>query len=125
MSWVIHIFAPVLIALAVLIAQLSHGASLGFSEATSQFGANYLMFSSPHWVWAAVAGYFAATRRVVLGGFFGAHLLLVAVTTMVFRSSAPEAANGWLLYFIGSPIAVAVGALIGGWFANRASNHAA
>lgn len=126
MSWVAHLLAPVLVAVVVLIAQSApDSACRGITQALSQLGDSYLMFSAPLWLWAAIAAYFTASRRVTFGGFSGAHLLLVAVAAIVLRSAAPEAANGWLLYFVGSPVAITLGAIAGGLLEKRASKRAA
>lgn len=116
MPWVAHLLVPLLIAL--FVAFTTGGSS------SSNFWSSYFMFSWPHWVWAAIAAYFGVSRLGALGGFTGANVLLVAASGFVLRSSAPEAANGWLLYFIGAPAVITLGALIGGWVGSRVSPKA-
>ena len=85
-------------------------------------GSNYLMFALPHWVWTITALQLGISKAKIHGSLFGAHALLIAVSFIVLRSNVPEAANGWLLFWLGSPITIAVGALIGGQFARHRSH---
>ena len=115
MHWLLHFSVPALVALLeVAVTASAPGRAEGVAAALSRFGESYLLFSTPYWLWSVAAAYFGASRRVFVGGCSGAHALLVAVTLLVFRATAPEAANGWLLYFIGSPVAIGFGAFVGG-----------
>lgn len=74
---------------------------------------SYLSFALPHLAWAAISLCFRTAKSFTTGGFIGAHLLLGAVGILVATSSAPEAANGWFIYFLGSPLSIAVGSIVG------------
>ncbi len=125
MAWLLHFSVPALAAFLVVVLSGSAGGWVeGVVPALSHFGENYLFFSAPYLAWWAVANYFGASRRAIFGGYSGAHALLAAVAILVFRSPAPEAANGWLLYLIGSPVAIAIGASLGAWFEHRTPNRA-
>jgi hypothetical protein len=89
----------------------------GLFGAVEDFALSYLAFSIPHWIWLAVSGYFSASETSTARGLFGLNALLVCVTLLVVLSSSHEAANGWLLYFLGAPIAIALG-LVAGSFAS-------
>ena len=115
MAWVLHLSFPLLAALiAVFFGDWS----------ASNLWVTYLMFSAPYWLWFLLSGYLGVSRLCAFGGFFGAHFLLLAVALLVFTSGSPEAANGWLLFLLGSPVVLTVGALIGGWASSRASRAA-
>ena len=74
-----------------------------------------MMFSLPHWIWAAVSAYFDTSKSPAVGGFTGLHLLLIVITFLVFNFPAPESANGWFIYYLGAPIVITVGALLGNY----------
>lgn len=84
-----------------------------FDRAIEHFAYLYMALASPHWIWAAISGYFEASKGATVGGFCMAHLLLLCVWLLVSLSSVPEAVNGWFLYFLGAPIAITIGALAG------------
>lgn len=118
MTWIAQLLAPMLMVVAVAIIS---GTS---ADLLSWVGSTYLMFALPQLTWAATAFQLGLSHTKIHGGFFGAHVLLVAVSFVVLRSSSPEAANGWLLFWLGSPVAIALGALLGGWVSRRASRAA-
>ena len=115
MLWLAQLLAPMLMVLAVA---LTSDVS---TDLSSWMGSNYLMFALPQLVWGFTALQLGLSKAKTHGGFFGAHILLIAISVVVFRSSAPEAANGWLLFWFGSPAAIALGMFIGGWVDRRAS----
>jgi hypothetical protein len=86
-----------------------------------------MLFALPHWIWASATSYFNSSDGATIGGFIGAHVLLVGVGILVALSNSPEAANGWFLYYFGSPITIAVGALAGRkvyqWRPNNGLTH--
>lgn len=90
----------------------------GLQNALEHFALSYLSFSAPHWIWLAISGYFEASEGSSIGGLFGLNVLLACVTLLVFLSTSHEAVNGWLLYFLGAPIAIALGVFVGGYFAS-------
>jgi hypothetical protein len=107
--------------LLVLVIALTSGES---NDSLAWAWSNYLMFALPQWVWATAVLQLGVSKAKAHGGFLGAHILLIAVSFFVLRSNVPEAANGWLLYWFGAPVAVAFGAFIGGWVGRRASRAA-
>lgn len=112
MYYLAHLAFPALVALVMVVAG---GVEVSFSwleRALESFGSMYLLFTLPHLVWASATSYFAASKATAIGGFIGAHLVLVGVAVLVTTSSSREAANGWFLYLFGSPIAVFLGAVI-------------
>lgn len=118
MLWLAQLSVPMLVVLAIA---LVSGVT---TNLPSWVSSNYVMLSLPQLVWAATALQLGLSKARAHGGFFGAHILLIAVSVAVLRSSAPEAENGWLLFWLGSPVAIALGALIGGRFSRRASRAA-
>lgn len=117
MYYLVHLTLP---AIAVLIMVISgNHIEWNLSEldrAIEHFSYLYMALASPLWIWAAISGYFEASKGVTVGGFVGEHLLMLCVWLLVSLSSAPEAPNGWFLYFLGSPIAITIGALAGKHF---------
>jgi len=110
MYYIVHLSIPVLYTfLYVCLSQ----SSKPLAEMLSSVLVAYFMFSSPHWVWAAASAYFEASKPVVIGAFIALHVLWLVVCLIVTASVAPEAASGWLLYLLGSPIAITFGAYIG------------
>lgn len=114
MYYLVHLAVPSLVVLAVvLVAPPPEPTLSGLQKALENFALSYMMFSAPHWIWAAVTAYFDMSKGGSIGGFVGLHALLGGVTLLVFASTSSEAANGWILYFIGAPIAILVGVTVG------------
>ena len=72
---------------------------------------SYAIFSAPLWIWSAIASVLHTSDKTLLGGLAGANALLVFAGAIVLQSQAPEAANGWFVYLLGSPVAIALGAV--------------
>jgi hypothetical protein len=75
---------------------------------------SYGVLSAPLWIWSAIASVIHASNRALIGGLVGANSLLVFAGALVLTSTANEAANGWFVYLLGSPVAIALGV----WFAH-------
>lgn len=104
--------AFVILVMAVIGTQFELSASWG-AQVTDQFADLYMMFAVPYWIWAAISSYLEASMEATVGGFIGLHLLLFSVWFLVAQSTETAAANGWLFYFLGSPIVVAIGGCFG------------
>lgn len=114
MYYLAHLTLPAIVALIMAASGTQIELSLSwFTRATEKFAELYMMFAAPHWIWAAISGYFEASKGATVGGFIGAHLLLFSVWFLVAQSNESHAANGWFIYFLGAPIAIAVGAIAG------------
>jgi len=117
MFYLPHLFLPVLVVLAILIAGTPPEMSIsGLEQAFDHFVQSYLMLSLPHWIWAAVSAYFDTSKNSAVGGFIGLHLLLVVIALLIFMQPAPESANGWFIYYFGAPVVIILGALAGMYF---------
>lgn len=126
MYYVAHLALPAIVALVMAIAGTQFEWSLSWFEYTAgKIAEFYMMFALPHWIWAAVSGYFEASKGAAAGGFIGLHLLLFFVWFLVAQSSEPHAANGWFIYFLGAPIVIAIGAVAGRYFASWKTRQSA
>lgn len=114
MYYLIHLALPAIAAL-VLVVFGGHAEWNFFwlGKTLENLGSIYMLLALPHWVWASATSYFEAKAGLIVGGFIGAHVLLVGVALFVASSNSPEAANGWFLYLFGSPVTIAMGALAG------------
>jgi hypothetical protein len=114
MYYLVHLALPAIAALVMIIAGSHIEWSFSWlAKAFENFGATYMLLAFPHWVWASATAYYEASEGSTVGGFIGAHVLLVGVALFVAFSNSPEAANGWFIYLFGSPFSIAVGALAG------------
>ena len=112
MYYLVHLALPLLVVLAMTIAGAPpEMTTSGLEQALEHFALTYLALSVPHWIWASISAYFEASENSTVGGFVGLHILLVVTTLMAFMSRAPEAANAWFIYYLGAPIAIALGVL--------------
>jgi len=118
MLWLAQLSPPLLV---VLVIAFRFGVS---ADLPIWLVSNLLMLALPQLVLAVTAYQLGLSKVKTHGGLIGIHLLLIAVSIMVFRSKAPEAANGWLLYWFGSPVAVALGILVGSRIERRGSRAA-
>lgn len=119
MYYLFQLAAPLIVPIALAIAAPPPELSIaGLQNALEDFALSYLAFSAPHWIWLAISGYFEASETSTVGGLFGLNALLGCVTLLVFLSTSREAANGWFLFFLGAPIAIALGAVAGRHFAS-------
>lgn len=114
MYYVFNLAFPAIVALIVL---LTNGqvewSFIWLDKLLGSFGNLYLFFVLPHLIWASITSYFECSSSASIGGFIGAHVLLVGISLLIASSNSPEAANGWFLYYFGSPLTIAIGALIG------------
>ena len=114
MYYFAHLFFPAMVALALIVTtNHSEWSALWLEQTGTTLGYTYLLFASPHWLWARASAYFEYSKGSTVGGFVGAHLLLVVVGLWVTSCPSPEAANGWFIYLFGSPVTIAAGALVG------------
>lgn len=126
MHYLVHLAAPLIVALALALAGAPPERTIsGLQNALEHFALSYMMFSTPHWIWAAVSAYFEASKSSTIGGFFGLQALLGGVTLLVLLSTSNEAANGWFLYFFGAPIAIAFGTMAGRYFGSWKARQSA
>jgi hypothetical protein len=128
MHYVFNLAFPAIVALIIIITNGQAEWSLAwFEKSLENFGTNYMLLALPHWIWALISSYFDSSDGATIGGFFGAHVLLVAVGILVTTSNSPDAVNGWFLYLFGSPLAITVGAFAGRkvsrWRANNSLTH--
>jgi hypothetical protein len=124
MYYLIQLLVPLIAPLALAIASSPPEFTVaGLLGAAENFVLSFLIFSVPHWIWFAVSGYFSASETSTIGGLFGLNALLGCVTFLVVLSSSHEAANGWFLYFLGAPIAIALGVVAGRYFASSKNRH--
>ena len=126
MFYITHLALPLAVVIGMAIAgpPLEFSVS-GFERAVEQLAYSYIGFAAPHWIWASISAYFDASKGATVGGFIGAHVLLLSVWLLVATSSSHEAANGWFIYKLGWPIAVAIGGATGSYFAKRKPNASA
>jgi len=119
MYYLTHLTLPIIVVLIMTISGNHIEWNISwFDLAIEHFAYLYIALASPHWIWAAISSYFEASKGATVGGFCMVHLLLLCIWLLVSLSSVPEAANGWFLYFLGSPIAMTIGALAGKHFAS-------
>ena len=111
-QWLLHLLAPLLVAVGIEMWGVLAAQNPGSSSPTlDSIAAAYAMLAAPMWIWSAVSSVFNLSDRILLGGLLGANLLLASVTVLVAFSAAPHSGNGWFIYFLASPIAIALGAL--------------
>ncbi|MBF1165727.1 MAG: hypothetical protein HXL68_11905 [Dechloromonas agitata] len=114
MYYLTHLALPAIVALIMA----GSGAQIELSllwlaRITEKLAELYMIFAAPHWTWAAISGYFEASKGATVGGFVGLHLLLFLVWFFVAQSNESHAANGWFIYFLGTPIVIAIGVVAG------------
>ena len=115
MYYIINLAVPILYTILYVLFT-----SKPMAEAISVLPATYFLFSGPYWLWAAASAYFEASKATVMGAFTALHILWFVVCFLVLTSSSAESANGWFWYLLGSPLAIALGALAGK-YASRGS----
>jgi hypothetical protein len=114
MYFLINLAFPLLMALIISVTNGHFGWNLvSLNELLGNIDRYYILFSIPHLAWALVTSYFDISDGATIGGFLGAHIILIGIAFWVGLSNSPDATNGWFLYFIGSPITICVGALFG------------
>ena len=59
------------------------------TRVTEKLAELYMIVAAPHWIWAAISGYFEASKGATVGGFVGLHLLLFLVWFLVAQSDLP------------------------------------
>ena len=119
MYYLAHLALPAIVALIMAVSDTQIEWSLSWFARTAEKLADlYVIFAAPHWIWAAISGYFEASKGTVVGGFIGLHFLLFLVWLLVAQSNASHAANGWFIYFLGTPILIAIGAVVGRFVAS-------
>ena len=120
MFYIAHLALPLVVVILMAIAGPQPELSLsGFERVLEKLAYSYMGFAAPHWIWASVSAYFEASKAATVGGFIGAHVLLLSVWLLVASSSSHEAANGWFIYMLGWPITVAIGGALGSHLAKR------
>jgi hypothetical protein len=72
----------------------------------------YVFLSFPHWIWISVSGYFNASKKTTVGGFIGAHILLIFLGMLALSSQGYF--NGYFQIFL-FPIFVGCGAYLAGF----------
>lgn len=126
MRYVTQLAAPLIVPVALAVgAPMPELNIIGLQAAVENLLFSYLAFSAPHWIWLAASGVFEASDSSTVGGLFGLNTLLVCVTLLVFLSPSYEAANGWFLYFLGTPIAIVIGTAGAKFYAARKFNQSA
>ena len=110
MRYLIQLAIPLIVVIAIAVtAPPPEMTAVGLQSAAENFALTYLAFSAPHWIWMAITGYLEISDTLCLGGLVSLNVLLICVALMVLFSASHEAANGWLIYFLGTPIAAALG----------------
>ena len=112
MFYLLHFALPALVTIAIF---LSSGFAFNadwLESAWFSFSGTYLIFAFPHFFWAFLTAYFKVSKVAIIGGFIGAHVLLVGVSIWVMTAHVPESANGWFLYMMCWPFAIALGAFV-------------
>jgi len=126
MYYLAHLALPAIVALIMTASGTQIELSLSWlARSAEKFAGLYMIFASPHWIWAAISGYFEASRGATVGGFLGLHLLLFFVWLLVAQSNESHAANGWFIYFLGAPIVIAIGAIVGRYVASWKTRQSA
>lgn len=126
MYYITHLALPAIVALIIAVSGTHIELSLsGFARTTEKLAVLYMIFAVPHWIWAAISGYFEASKSATVGGFIGLHLLLFSVWFLVAQSNESHAANGWFIYFLGAPIVIAIGAVAGRFIASWKTRQSA
>ena len=110
MRYLIQLAIPLIVVIAIAVAAPPPEMTAeGLQRAIESFALTYLAFSAPHWIWMAITGFLETSDTSCLGGLLGFNVLLTCVALMVLFSVSHEAANGWLIYFLGTPIGAALG----------------
>ena len=110
MRYLIQLAIPLIVVIAIAVAAPPpEMTAAGLQSAVESFVLTYLAFSAPHWIWMAITCYLETSDTSCLGGLVGLNVLLTCVALIVLFSVSYEAANGWLIYFLGTPIAAALG----------------
>ena len=117
--WALLLLVPLLLAAALQWQSPQAAQSESQRSLLESLFRSYGMFSAPLWLWSAVSSALQTSDSTLLGGLVGANILLVLATVLVLQSQAPEAANGWLVYLLGSPVAIALGAISAQLLAKR------
>lgn len=113
-----HLALPAFVALIMAVFGTQIELSISWVvRVTEKLAELYMIFAAPHWIWAAISGYFEASKGATVGGFIGLHLLLFSDWFLVAQSSESHAVNGWFVYFLGAPIVIAIGAVAGRFIA--------
>lgn len=122
MRYLIQLAIPLMVVIATAVAAPpSEMTAIGLQSAVESFALTYLAYSAPHWTWLAITGYLETSDTSCLGGLSGLNVLLTCVALIVLFSASHEAANGWLIYFLGTPVAAAIGAVVAKRFGFLAS----
>ena len=117
MYYLVHLTLPAIIAVIMAISNTPFELSLSSLSLTTEKALQYYMFlAAPHWIWGAISGYFDASKSATVGGFIGAHIILIAVWLIIANSNEHSSANGWLIYLLGAPILITIGAIAGKCF---------
>ncbi len=96
MYYLAHLALPAIVALIMAVSGAQIELSLSwFARTTEKLAEFYMIFATPYWIWAAISGYFEASKGATVGGFVGLHLLLFSVWFLVAQSDESHAANGW------------------------------
>lgn len=110
MRYLIQLAIPLIVVIAIaVVAPPPEMTAAGLQSAVESSALTYLAFSAPHWIWMAITGYLETSDASCLGGLVSLNVLLTCVALMVLFSVSHEAANGWLIYFLSTPIAAALG----------------
>lgn len=118
MYYLAHLALPAFVALIMAVSGTQIELSISWVvRVTEKLADLYMIFGAPHWIWAVISGYFEASKGATVGGFIGLHLLLFSVWFLVAQSSEFHAVNGWFIYFLGTPIVIAIGAVAGRFIA--------
>ena len=124
MHYLAHLALPAIAALLIALSETAPGLSHAwFIAAAEKLASLYMILATPHWIWAALSGYFDAATTTSAGGFVGLHFLLVVVWLLVAQSNESHAANGWLIYLLGAPVFIALGAAAGRFVASWKSRQ--
>lgn len=126
MYYLTHLTLPAIVALILALSGAQSELSLfWFMRTTEKLAELYMIFAAPHWIWAAISGYFEASKGATVGGFVGLHLLLCLVWFLVAQTNESHAANGWFIYFLGAPIVITIGGVAGRYVASWKTRQSA
>lgn len=126
MYYLAHLALPAFVALIMVVSGTQIELSISWVvRVMEKLAELYMIFAAPHWIWAAISGYFEASRGATVGGFVGLHLLLLLVWFLVAQSNESHAANGWFIYFLGAPIVIAIGVVAGRYVASWKTRQSA
>jgi hypothetical protein len=106
----IQLAIPLIVVITIAVAAHPPEMSIvGMQSALESSALTYLAFSASHWIWMSINSYLETSDLSCLGGLVGLNVLLTCIALMVLFSVSYEAANGWLIYFLGTPIAAGLG----------------